>query len=251
MWEAMSHIPTDKTVFVHCYTGQTAGQAVVTMRMAGIPAISVNSGWNLGISQVEGYEAATESTVNEIDTAYDNGASDEVIAVIRDYYQAMGEKAGTVFANNMVSEDNALKIVEAGDEGVQFVSLRRPADYDAGHIANAVNVPFGADMLDGVSSLPADKKLVAYCYSGQTANQATALLRLLGYDAVSLRFGMGTARTAPNGLGKQGFCRCSIRGLCETHRLPAYCREPFFDYYSPCLCASPSLDPFLVSFCPF
>ena len=44
-----------------------------------------------------------------------------------------------------------------------------------------------------------------YCYTGQTAGQATAALRLLGYDAVSLNGGMGTAANAPSGWANKGF----------------------------------------------
>ena len=50
--ENLASIPTDKPVFLYCYTGQTAGQAVVTLNVAGIEARSVNLGWNLGISKV-------------------------------------------------------------------------------------------------------------------------------------------------------------------------------------------------------
>ena len=205
MWEALRHIPLDQTVYVHCYTGQTAGQAIVTMRMAGIQAVSVNSGWNLGISKVDGYEAVVETSANAIDTTFDNGVSDAVIAKVQAYYEEMATKAGTPFANNHVTEADAKAILDAADETVQFVSLRRPDDYAKGHIETAVNVPFGANMLDTVAMVPADKKLIAYCYSGQTANQAVALFRLLGYDAVSIKFGMGTARTNPRGWGNSGF----------------------------------------------
>src|SRR6056297_3098525 len=33
--ENLDKIPTDKTVYVYCYSGQTAGQAVATLNMAG------------------------------------------------------------------------------------------------------------------------------------------------------------------------------------------------------------------------
>ena len=44
-------------------------------------------------------------------------------------------------------------------------------------------------MQDSFGDLP-DGKLIVTCYSGQTAGQATAVLRMLGYDAVSMHFGM-------------------------------------------------------------
>lgn len=205
MWEAIPHIPTDQPVYSYCYSGQTCGQAIVMMRMAGIDAISVNSGWNLGISRVEGYESVVSTDATALDTSYTNSASDEVLAVIQQYYEELGEVAGTPFGNNMVSEENAKAILDAGDESVQFVSMRRPDDFAEGHIEGAVNYPFGPGMSDAMGMLPTDKKLISYCYSGQTANQGVALLRLLGYDAVSLVYGMGTPRTDPRGWSNQGF----------------------------------------------
>ncbi len=205
MWEAVPHIPTDRTVFVHCYTGQTAGQAIVLMQMAGIDAVSVNSGWNLGISRVEGYEAVVTTDATPLDTSFNNGVSDAVMTVIREYYQELATHVGTPFANRFVSEEGLKAIVDSGDTSVQIVSVRRPDDFAQGHIQGAVNVPFGAGMGDLIAGLPTDRRLAVYCYSGQMSNQAIALLNLLGYDAVSLIYGMGTPRTAPRGWTNNGF----------------------------------------------
>ena len=205
MWEQVPYLPTDRTVYVHCYSGQTAGQAIVLMKMAGVQAVSVNSGWNLGISKEPDFQSIVSTVPTAMDTTSRNSASAEVLGIIQKYYEDMAKLVGTTFANNMVTEENAKAILDAADPGVQFVSMRRPADFAAGHIATAINVPFGDVMWDGIGLLPSDKKLITYCYSGQTANQGVALLRLLGYDAVSLHFGMGTARTAPRGWVNKGF----------------------------------------------
>jgi rhodanese-related sulfurtransferase len=53
--------------------------------------------------------------------------------------------------------------------------------------------------------LPMDKKVVVYCYSGQTAGQTVAALRLLGYDAVSLKGGMGVGSNDPLGWSNKGY----------------------------------------------
>lgn len=205
MWEAVPHLPTDRRVFVHCYSGQTAGQAIVMMKMAGIDAVSVNSGWNFGISRVEGYEAAVTTDATPLDTSFNNGVSDAVMEIIRGYYQELATHAGTPFANRMVSEENLKAILDAGDDSVQIVSARRPDDYAQAHIETAINVPFGPGMGDLFAGLPTDRRLVVYCYSGQTANQMIALMNLLGYDAVSLLYGMGTPRTNPRGWINHGF----------------------------------------------
>ena len=43
---------------------------------------------------------------------------------------------------------------------------------------------------DGLITVPPDKPIVVYCYTGQTASQVTSALNMLGYDASNLLFGM-------------------------------------------------------------
>jgi len=64
-------------------------------------------------------------------------------------------------------------------------------DYSAfGHVANAYRInPFhlADNTYKGHNS---SGKVVTYCYTGQTSAVITAYLRVLGYDAYSLLFGM-------------------------------------------------------------
>ncbi|MBD3260456.1 MAG: hypothetical protein GF334_02045 [Candidatus Altiarchaeales archaeon] len=73
-----------------------------------------------------------------------------------------------------------------------ILDIRRPADYAAGHIPGAKNI-FWLDILkpENLKKLPKDKKIIVYCYVGHTSSQVMTLLKLLGYDVVSLKFGMG------------------------------------------------------------
>jgi len=43
--------------------------------------------------------------------------------------------------------------------------------------------------MDEISKIPADATVVVYCWTGQTSSQITMFLRMLGYDAWSLKFG--------------------------------------------------------------
>ena len=203
--DGLSSIPTDKPVYVYCYTGQTAGQAVVTLNLAGINAQSVNLGWNLGISKVENVAAVTVTDA----TAFE-GAGSTISPAIQEavtaYYEGLGAIEDARFKNYKISEDDLKAMVDAKDESILILSVRKAEDYAAGHIEGAINIPFGKEMIPGfMSELPKDKKIVVYCYTGQTAGQATAALRLLGYDAVSLNGGMGTAANAPSGWANKGF----------------------------------------------
>jgi len=202
--DALTSIPQDKEVFVNCYTGQTAGQATMLLKFAGINARSIKYGWNLGISKTEGFEAYTETESNEL-AAADYEIDAALVEAYNAYYAAMAGAKGTVFANNIISSENAKKILDANDPGVQFVSIRQIDAYTEGHIEGAINIPWAVGMQELFASLPMDKKLIVNCYSGQTAGQTIAALRLLGYDAVSLKSGMGTGVTAPSGWANEGY----------------------------------------------
>ncbi len=179
--EKVSMLPTDEPVYVYCYSGQTAGQATALMRMLGIDAYSVKSGYNKGAMAVEGYEAYVDTEAVEISDA---GVSFDAVLLkaVEDYFVAVGMEEN---ANFKIGWDGAQAAVDAGEATV--VDIRKAEDFAAGHIAGAINIPFGADM--DFSELPSGKLIVA-CYSGQTAGQTTAVLRMMGHDAVSLHFGM-------------------------------------------------------------
>jgi len=201
--DALAKLPQTGDVFVYCYTGQTAGQAVVTLNLAGVPARSVNLGWNLGISKVEGVASATETTVNQLPDAA-NPVDPAVAEAVKAYYSGLGTISDARFKNYKISEDDLKAALDAGED-LFILSVRKAEDYAFGHIEGAVNIPFGKTMLDDLSLLPNGKKIVVYCYTGQTAAQATAALRLIGYDAVSLNGGMGMASNAPNGWANKGY----------------------------------------------
>ncbi|MDD2457820.1 MAG: rhodanese-like domain-containing protein [Eubacteriales bacterium] len=193
----LSKLPQDQDVFVYCYTGQTAGQAVITMNLAGIKARSINLGWNLGISKVEGVDAVTETTANELADA-GSTIDPAVQEAVSAYYAGLAAITDETYKNYKINED-ALKALIDGGKNPFIVSVRKAEDYAKGHIAGAINIPFGKTTLDDLSGLPKDQKIHVYCYTGQTAGETVAALRLLGYDAVSLNGGMGMASNHPNG----------------------------------------------------
>ncbi len=205
MWEVLPHIPQDQPVYVHCYSGQTAGQALITMRMAGIEAYSVNSGWNLGISRVEGYEEIVETTVNELDRSETYDVSAGAMEAIQGYYEDTFALNGTPFANRFVAAETANQILQADDDSAMFISMCRPDDFADARVPGSVNIPYGPNWNEAIPGFPTDKKLIVYCYSGQGSNQLVVMLTMLGYDPASLTYGLGTPRTDPRGWANEGF----------------------------------------------
>ncbi len=177
----LSKIPNDKKVYVYCYSGQTASQTIALLNVAGIPAINITSGFNGGISNVEGFEEALETEVNEFPEV-NNEVAQEIVDGITKFYAAEG--------NHKISPADTKAFLDAKDESVVFLDIRQEKDYKEGHIEGAINLPFGQGMEKGFADLPKDKKIIVICYSGQTADQTNAILHLLGFDALGMSGGM-------------------------------------------------------------
>jgi rhodanese-related sulfurtransferase len=201
---ALDKLPGDRTIYVYCYTAQTANQTVALLNFAGFTAKSVRFGWNLGITKVDGYETAVETKANQLGAVTDYKVDPDIKAALVDYYAGLAEVSDTMFKNYKISEDMLKMALDSGSD-LLVLSVRQPGDYAKGHIEGAINIPWGAGMEEYFGQLPEDQKIVVYCYTGQTAGQTVAGLRMLGYDAVSLNGGMGTAANDPYGWSNKGY----------------------------------------------
>src|SRR6056297_3686767 len=206
-------IPSDKPVYVYCYTGQTAGQTVALLNFAGIDAKSVNLGWNLGISKVEGYEETVVAEASDFGAANAAEYGYEIESAIEIYYSGLAEAAEGIYKNYKISEDNLKAILDEDPDSIYVLSVRGAKDFAEGHIPTAFNIPWAVGMQEAFPTLNNDKPTVVYCYTGQTAGQTTAALRIMGYDAVSLNGGMGMAANDPYGWTNKGFDVYEGKGL--------------------------------------
>ena len=73
-----------------------------------------------------------------------------------------------------------------------LIDLREEKEYKKGHIKGAKNI-FWLNILDekNVKKLPKDKQIFLICYVGHTSSQVMTLLKLLGYNVVSIKYGYG------------------------------------------------------------
>lgn len=196
--DALNWLPDDKPVYVNCYTGQTAGQTVAVLNIAGIKAYSIHYGWNLGISKTEGYENYIETTENMTPDPSGVKYDSAVKAAAEAYFKAIPQTGYNVIPAK------ELKAKMDEEEPMTIVSVRMADAYAEKHIEGAINIPFGKGMQEKFSQLPKDEPIYVYCYSGQTAGQTVGVLRMLGYDAVSVKSGMGTSVTGASGWGNEG-----------------------------------------------
>jgi rhodanese-related sulfurtransferase len=97
----------------------------------------------------------------------------------------------TIYATTFL--DNINDPLKPYDDLTDFyiVDIRSPKDYAAGHLPNAVNVPFATLVKpQNLTNYPLSKPILVICYTGHTASMSTAILNTLGHDAWAMRNGM-------------------------------------------------------------
>jgi rhodanese-related sulfurtransferase len=92
---------------------------------------------------------------------------------------------------NYIFPEELEKAIRRG-EPLFLLDIRRPADYAREHIPGTINI-FWLELLqeENLARLPKDREIIIICYVGHTASQTLVLLRLLGFRASILKFGMG------------------------------------------------------------
>jgi len=187
-------------ILVVCYTGQTACFATSLLRLSGYSNTQAlkwgMSGWNSATAGPWNSNIGDPAEGNS-NWAYANATAPSIFG---DPDISSFETDGEVILNNRIEQ-----VLSEGFKGVVATDvLDAPNDYyinnyfsdvdytGFGHIVGAYRIK--EDLLlatNGYQGLDPDaNSVVTYCYTGQTSAVMTAWLRVLGYDAYSLKFGM-------------------------------------------------------------
>ena len=83
-----------------------------------------------------------------------------------------------------ISMDEAVTMM-AQETGYIILDVRRPDEFAAGHIPNAINVPNETIGTDEIAELPdKDQLIMVYCRSGRRSKEASEKLVKLGYTNI-------------------------------------------------------------------
>lgn len=177
-------LPMGKQIIFQCYSGQTSAQVTSLANMLGFNALSMKGGMKFGWTPLGLGEDTLETAENALPAATEPEL-DEAGQILWDAVVAYFQPD----QNYIVAPEDLNGFVEENPDAIQVVDIRTPEDYAAGHIAGAVNIPFktvGANM----DQLADNKPVYLTCYTGQTAGITIAMLRIAGYNAMSLNRGM-------------------------------------------------------------
>jgi rhodanese-related sulfurtransferase len=186
-----------KPILVACYTGQTASHAVVALRLSGYPTAKVlkwgMASWNSNLTG--SWDANTG----------DNGAANWTAApgnITGNTKAGDPEYTTTATDGAAILTERVAAMLSGGFKGVAGADVAgTPSNYfinnywavadveHYGHIAGAYRISPLTLAGGEYQNLDPKKQIVTYCWTGQTSSMITAYLNVLGYDAVSLKFG--------------------------------------------------------------
>lgn len=198
--EGINATDYDKVSIV-CYTGQTAGFATSILRLKGYGNVySMKWGmcsWNKDFSSkwenaVANGNAYASQFVNT-DTPKGEKGELPVLSTGKttgeDIFEA---RVAAVLAEGFSPAAVQNSAVFGNLANYYVVNYWNAAHYaDPGHIPGSMQYTPKEAMQYAVdlTTLPADKTLAVYCYTGQTSAFLAAYLRILGYDAKSVLYG--------------------------------------------------------------
>ncbi len=195
--EIMDRIPTNKPVFLACYSGQNAGYTMAYLRMAGFENVkSMLYGINLGWLKAE-FPLDETGMVSAFDLPQVSSPStpeEEIIWARAKEYSAeiaagqigfigVGDPQKAFYEELQANPMSAVVYDIRGAKGEEH-------DFDTYHIEHSKHIAWG-QFGSVLEELPTNVPVVIGCYSGQTAAQTLGVLRMLGFDnARSLVYGV-------------------------------------------------------------
>jgi rhodanese-related sulfurtransferase len=193
-----NNLSSKTRVIIACYTGQTAGFAASVLRLAGYSNVfslkwgmcswAYPSKWDQAKTNGQTNPITVQTTSNAKNTAGNlptlstgktTGAEISTVrlaAVLAEGFGAASIDRTTLYANL---------------SNYYIVNYWNLTDYNVGHIEGAIQYTPKEDLklATFLKTLPTNKTIVVYCYSGQTSAFVVPFLRALGYDAKSLLYG--------------------------------------------------------------
>lgn len=183
----MEKIPTNRQVVVTCYSGQTAGQAIGALRLAGFTNVKTLTGGMNGwkAAELTAVETGAKPLASRSDTSAPKNDEQKILwDAAKAYFKAVGTDG-----NKLIKPQDLYDTLQTNPKAFTVIDIRGKADYDGGHIEYSTHTAW-AQMGGQLASLPKNGKIVIVCFSGQTAGQTVGVLRTLGYDAYSLQGGI-------------------------------------------------------------
>lgn len=185
-------------IVIACYTGQTASYAASILQMMGYDNVfalkygmcswneKFSDRWVKNATNKLGEKLSTTPTPKNEKTQLPNFNTLKQSAT-----DIMMERAALVMNEGFAKGAIDLDEIIANPGGYYIVNYWPAALYNLGHLEGAVQYTPKASLglTSDLLTLPTDKTIVVYCFTGQHSAFVAAYLRMLGYDAKTLKYG--------------------------------------------------------------
>ena len=198
-----NEVGNEKPILVVCYSGQTAGRAVMALRLSGFHDAQVMKFGFSYWSSDEDFDKWSGKTLNgagDQAVGSPNWVTDASASLPSNDYPAW-ESTTTDGADLLAERINAMIGnsswgISAADPladplGYNIYNYWNETDYTTfGHYKDAFQYDPISIANDVLKALPQSDECLIYCYTGQTSSFATAWLQVLGYNAKSILYGV-------------------------------------------------------------
>jgi len=186
-------------ILVVCKTGQTAGQAVMALRLSGYMDAAVlkfgMAGWNPVFAGP--WENSIGNTADEHPSEWTTSNPPALESFATPGWTTTATEGEAIMAERVqLMLENGFQNISSDDlwgnqNNYQIINFWSEADYTAlGHFSTASVLKPISLQGDEVKAIDSEAITLVYCYTGQTSSMVTAWLNVMGYNAKSILFGV-------------------------------------------------------------
>ncbi len=202
--KGLANAASYEKIVIACYSGQTAGVAVSVLRLLGYSNVSSlkygMSSWNASCATSwasgSGYGNNFTGFVTTETPKAAAGNLPTLNTGKKTGKEILEERINQFLATTSASPFDDIKVAWSAVTGnlsnYYIANYWASSDYVKGHLPGAIQYTPKADLKlsAALKTLPTNKPVVVYCYTGQTSAQVATILKIIGYDAKSLMFGV-------------------------------------------------------------
>lgn len=187
----------DKVIMV-CYSGQTASYGTSVLRLLGYDNVYAlkwgMSSWNEKTAHHWMDNASNKYATQLETTAYPKNAVGDYPTIKTgktDGQEILEARAAEVLGKGFKPAIIKVDKIMENPADYYIINYWSAALYNKGHLSGAVQyLPKNSlGRATELNTLPTDKPVVVYCYTGQHAAFVAAYLNILGYDAKTIAYG--------------------------------------------------------------
>ena len=186
-------------IIIVCKSGQSASYVTSVLQLIGYKNVYAlkrgMSGWNKIFAENIWLKNAGNSFSNQLETEGNTAGGKTELPKIetgkRSGIDILEARAKEVLSKTAKDWGVRAKKVFENPDDYYIVNYWAAAKYNVGHIPTAIQYTPKESLskTEKLATLPTDKPIALYCYTGQHAAFAVAYLRILGYNANSVLYG--------------------------------------------------------------